>query len=381
MKQIKNLRKAANRILRAADSDERIILYGDADMDGVTSVIILKEALMSLGKEVAQIYFPDREKEGYGFTEKALACLKKYAPALIIVLDCGISNFEEIKKAKEMGFEIIVVDHHEPLDELPEASIIVDPKQEKDEHPFKYYANVGLAFELAKILLGEKMTSSLERSFLELAAMATIADMVPRDDKNEEIINKGLKTVESSWRPGLQALFDLEPFEDLSLSMKIDKINSITNVRRGKDGMPDSYKILVCPNKKKADGIARRLYKKSLERKEEVANMVEEVEERLFGKGTDPLVFEGSADWELALMGVAASRLVKKFEKPVFLYQKKNGQIQGSIRAPSGFNVVEAMKKCSSHLLTYGGHPQAAGFRTKEEEAEKFKKCLFDYFS
>ncbi len=366
--------------MKAAESKERIILYGDADMDGACSVIILKEALMSLGKEVTQVYFPDREKEGYGFTDSALDYLGDYAPALIVILDCGISNFEEIKKAGEMGFEIILVDHHEPLDKLPEASLIVDPKQEKDEHPFKYYANVGLAFELAKALLGKKLTNNLERSFLELAAMATIADMVPRVDKNEEIINKGLKTVEASWRPGLQALFDLEPFEDLSLSVKIDKINSIMNVRRGKDGMPDSYKILICPDRKKADRTAKRLYKKSLERKEQVANMVEEVEEKIFGKGTDPVVFEGSPEWELTLMGVAAGRLVKKVEKPVFLYQEKNGEIQGSIRAPSALNVVEAMKNCDSHLLTYGGHPQAAGFRTKKEEAEKFKKCLFDYF-
>ncbi len=349
-------------------------------MDGVTSVIILKETLMSLGKEVAAVYFPNREKEGYGFNRKALACLKKYAPALIVILDCGISNFEEIKKAKESGFEIIVIDHHEPLDELPDASIIVDPKQEEDEHPFKYYANVGLALELARVIIGKKLTSNLERSFLELAAMATIADMVPRTGKNEEIINQGVKTVESSWRPGLQALFGLEPFQDLSLSMKIDKINSIMNVRQGSDGLPYSYKILVCPDKKKADRMAKRLHKKSLERKEQIANIAEEVKEKIFGKGADPVVFEGSSDWELILMGVVAGRLVKEVEKPVFLYQEKNNQIQGSIRAPSGFNVVEAMKNCSSCLLTYGGHPQAAGFRAEKENAGKFKKCLFDYF-
>ena len=146
--EIKNLKKAANRILKAIKQKEKIIIYGDADLDGVTSVIILEECIKNLGGKITTIYFPDREKESYGLNEKALFYFKEHDPALLIVLDCGIGNFEEMKKAKELGFEVIIIEHHEVLDKLPEASIVVDAKQKGDKYPFKYLATVGVTFRL-----------------------------------------------------------------------------------------------------------------------------------------------------------------------------------------------------------------------------------------
>ena len=140
LSEIKNIKKAGQRILEAAVSKEKIILYGDADMDGVASVIILKEALEILGNSPVQVYFPDREKEGYGLNKEALKFLEKFSPALLITLDCGIGNVKEVDLAKKMGFEVIIVDHHEALQKLPQASIIVDPKQPEDKYPFKGFA-------------------------------------------------------------------------------------------------------------------------------------------------------------------------------------------------------------------------------------------------
>ena len=204
---IKNLRKAAQRILRAIKNEERIILYGDADLDGTTSVIILKESIQSLGGKVFAVYFPDREKEGYGITKTGLNFLRKYSPALLIALDCGIGNFKEIKLAKKLGFEVILIEHHEIIDKLPQASIVVDPKQKGDRYPFKGLASAGITFKLSELLFNKKMTTTLKRTFLELVALATIADMMPRQSENKVFIEEGLSTLNNSLRPGINIFF------------------------------------------------------------------------------------------------------------------------------------------------------------------------------
>ena len=181
MRRIKNLTKAANRIKKAIAEKERIVLYGDADLDGVTAVLIAEEAIKSLGGNVAAYYFPEREKEGYGITPKALEYLAQYAPGLLVMFDLGISNFEEIPMAKRLGFAVIVVDHHKVLEKLPKADIIVDPKQPGDAYPFKEFAACGLSLQLAKALFRKNMSNTLYQSMAELAALGTIADMMAKD--------------------------------------------------------------------------------------------------------------------------------------------------------------------------------------------------------
>lgn len=377
--EIKNLKKAANRILKAIKNKEKIIIYGDADLDGVSSVIILEESIKNLEGETAAIYFPDREKEGYGITEHGLDYLKKHAPALLVVLDCGIGNFKEIKIAKKLGFEVILIEHHEVLDKLPEADIIVDPKQEGDKYAFKQFATVGIAFRLANLLLKKQMSESLRKSFLELVAMATIADMMPRIDENEEMIAQGLNSVRTSWRPGIQALFELEPFKSLTLIQQVYKTNSLLNIRNVENRLPAAFRLLTVSDRKEAGELVEKLLEKSIEKKKKIKEIIEEIEDRISRKN-DNIIFEGDSGWELILLGVAASILSQKHQRPVFLYRKDKDDSQGSIRAPAGFNVVESMKACSRCLITYGGHPQAAGFGVKNKKLEEFKECLIDYF-
>ncbi len=377
--EIKNLKKAANRILKAIKFKERIVIYGDADLDGVSSVIILKECIKNLDGEIAAVYFPDRE-EGCGINEKALKYLKKYAPALFLALDCGIGNFKEVEIARELGFEVIIIDHHEILDKLPSASIIVDPKQKGDRYPFKYFANVGIIFRLAKLLLKKGMAESLRRNFLELVAMATIADMMPRVDENKLMIEEGLKYLESSWRPGIQVLFRLEAFKSLPLFERVYKVNSLLNIRNIENRLPASFRLLTSLDKKEAEKLAEKLFEKSVQKKARIREIIEEAKDKISKKPTSSIVFEGSSNWELILLGVVASVIAQEEQKPVFLFKKGKAESQASIRAPDGFNTVEAMKNCSKNLITYGGHPQAAGFSIKNENLEEFKNCLIDYF-
>ncbi len=378
--EIKNLKKIASRISKAIKSKEKIVIYGDADLDGVTSVIILKECIKNLGGKITAIYFPDREKEGYGVTEEALFYLKKYSPALLLVLDCGIGNFKEMKKAKEMGFEVLIIEHHEILDKLPEAAIIVDPKQKGDKYPFKQLATVGIIFRLAKLLLKKQMTEGLKKDFLELAALATIADMMPRIDENAEIIKGGLNSLRSSWRPGIQTLFGLESFKSLTLLQQVYKVNSLLNIRDVENRLPAAFRLLTASSKKEAEKLAEKLLEKGIQKRERIREITVEVEERIFGKETDPVLFEGGSDWELILLGVVAAIISQKHQRPTFLYKEGKNESRGSIRAPSGFNTVEAMKSCSKRLTTYGGHPQASGFEIKNEHLEEFKECLIEYF-
>ncbi|HHE76665.1 MAG TPA: hypothetical protein ENL27_01625 [Candidatus Parcubacteria bacterium] len=390
--EIKNLRKAARRILKAVKSKERIVLYGDSDMDGISSTVILKEAIENLGGEAAFFYFPDRQNDGYGLNRKALSVLKKYAPALLIVLDCGIGNFKEVEEAEKMGFEVIIIDHHEVLDKLPKASIIIDPKQPKDKYPFKQLATVGLVLYLADYLLGKNLSSALKNNFLELAAMATIADMMPRVEDNKKIIDEGVPLLRDSWRPGIQALFSVWSKEEiingeaeakgylgfnyLSPIQQVEKMNSLLNIPQTEDGLPLVFKLLTCPDIETANKIAGKLFKKHIQKKRKISQITSILEEKVLKGENEKIVFEGRAGWELILLGTVASIISRKFNKPVFLYQKMKSESPGSVRAPEGFNAVEMMKKCSQFLETFGGHPQAAGFRVKNKHLEEFKNCL-----
>jgi len=378
--EIKNLKKTANRILKAIKSKEKIVIYGDADLDGVNSVIILEECIKNLGGKVSAVYFPDREKEGYGINEEALFYLKKYAPALLLVLDCGIGNFKGVKLAKKLGFEVIIIEHHEILDKLPEADIIVDPKQKGDKYPFKQFATVGIIFRLAKLLLKEGMTENLRKNFLELTAMATIADMMPRIDENEEMIREGLSFLKTSWRPGIQALFELETFKSLTLFQQVYKVNSLLNIRNIENRLPAAFRLLTASKKEEAEELAEKLLEKGLQKRKRIKEITAEIEEKVLGREAEPIIFEGSPDWGLILLGVVAAIISQKYQRPVFLYKKEKTESQGSIRAPAGFNLVEAMKNCSEDLITYGGHPRAAGFGIANKNLEEFKECLIDYF-
>jgi single-stranded-DNA-specific exonuclease len=378
--EIKNLRKAAQRILKAIKKKEKIILYGDADLDGVSSVIILAETIKNLGGEITAIYFPDRELEGYGITEISLNFLKDKAPALFIALDCGIGNFQEVKLAKELGFEIIIIDHHEILDKLPEAEIVVDPKQEGDNYPFKALAAVGISFKLSNLLLKNKSSETLRRNFLELVALATLADMMPRESENKIFIEEGLLSLENSWRPGIKVFFETEPFKSYpTLFQKVSKIISILNIRDVKNQLPASFRLLTTSSLVEAKEIIKELLAKSEIRKEKIEKIIEEIEERI-KKKNEAIIFEGDSSFEFTLIGPVASIICQKYKKPTFLFKKLTKESQGTVRTPAGIDSVSLMKKCSKYPLTYGGHPQASGFRIKNESLEDFKECLIKNF-
>ncbi len=378
--EIKNIKKAAERILKAVSNKEKIIIYGDADMDGVSSVIILKEAIKNLGGGIVAVYFPDRETEGYGINKEALNHLSQFIPALLISVDCGIGNFEEIKLAKKMGFEVMVIDHHEVLKKLPKASIIVNPKQKGDRYPFKEFAAAGVVFRLVEVLLGDKLTISLKNNFLELVALATLADMMIQEEDNLEFLNKGLAYLKNTFRPGLRIFWQINEIEGKSSRQLAQKIISACHAGGTKDHLNEGYLLLSSVSTEEAEPLARELSEKSYARHLQIKEITKEVETRIFKKTEEQIIFEGDKDWPILMAGPAASKICNTYKKPVFLYSQREKDSQGAVRTPSGIDGVKLMIHCSKFLETYGGHPQAAGFRIKNENLDNFKKCLFKYF-
>ncbi len=379
--EIKNLEKTAKRILKAVKNKEKVILYGDADLDGTASVIILEEAIRNLGGNNIVVYFVDRQEEGYGINKKALENLKKEAPALFITLDLGITNFKETKIAQKMGFEVIIIDHHTVIDNVPEASIVVDPKQEGDNYPFKELANVGIVYRLAKILLKDRLEDSLNDEFLELTAIATIADMMSRTEENKIYIEKGLELLKTTNRPGLKFFLKYDFFENFSQMEKIQKIISVLNITRLENHFTGSYLLLMTKDDKEAEILGIKLLDIHNKRYALVQKISKEMEQKILKNFDTPVIFEGSSDSLSSLNGAIASKLCNKYKKPTFIFHKKKDISIGTVRMPKGLNAVEAMKSCEKLLVTFGGHPPAAGFTIKNENLDKFEKCLIKYFN
>ena len=380
MTEIKNLKKAANRILKAVKNQETIILYGDADLDGTASVVILKEAIKGLGGKNIIVYFVDRENHGYGINETGLKYLKKFAPALFITLDLGITNFNEVKTAKKIGFEVVIIDHHMLVGQLPDADIIVDPKQKTDRYPFKDLANTGIVYRLAKNLYKNKVPPELDVGFLELAALATLADMMPQEQENKFYIEQGLYSLEYTSRKGLKVFFGISSLKNLSINKMSQKIIRALNVSGVKNRKTGTYTLLTCEDSKRARELAARLLKNADQRQMMIKEAVSEAGDRASKNLNNEIIFEGDPEWRNVLIGAIASRVCNKFKKPTFIYNKKRGKSIGAARMPHNYDAVKAMESCGKLLVIFGGHAPAAGFTIQNKNLKKFQTCLEKYF-
>ncbi len=295
-----------------------------------------------------------------------------YGKVTLKQINSALSNL-----AKKLGLKIIIIDHHEVLDNLPAAEIIVDPKQKGDSYPFKRLATAGITYKLSQIILQKKFSASLKNSFLELTALATIADMMPEIEENKIFIEEGLKSLKNTWRPGLKVFFDMDSVKDYNLIRQIaSKIIAALNATETKNHSNEAFLVLTSDSIGKAKNLAQGLLEKSYQKQIVIKEIVEEVREKILSKEENPLIFEGDSSWPLTLIGSVASRICHQFQKPTFIFKKLAKESQGAVRTPTEINSVNLMKKCSQYLLTYGGHPQASGFRIKNDNLEKFKECL-----
>jgi len=384
---MKGMKEGVERVQKALHNKEKIAIYGDYDVDGITSTSILLMFLKSAGANVSY-YIPERIAEGYGLNADAISKLAERGVTLLITVDCGISDHAELKLAKGLGIDVIVTDHHEVPGDLPPAYAIINPKQSGCPFPFKNLAGVGVAFNFIIALRAtlrdegfwkEKEVPNL-KEYLDLVALGTIADVVPLVDENRIFVKYGLMELTASTKPGIIALKEISGLNDVPINAGMvgyrlaPRINAAGRVGKGVDGV----RLLTSESYDEAASIAKLLDDGNKERQgleevilREATGMVES------GLISDrKSIVLASENWHPGVIGIVASRIAEKYYRPTVMIAIKDGVGKGSARSIHSFMLYEGLKECSHLLKEFGGHDYAAGLSINEENIEKFRDAF-----
>lgn len=380
-----DMEKAAERVKAAVENKEKIVVYGDYDVDGITSTALLCEFLSSLGADV-DYYIPDRKGEGYGINIMAVNKLLKSGVKLLITVDCGITAIGEVEFAALQNMDVIITDHHTCKDRIPTAAkAIVNPKRD-DEYPFKELAGVGVAFKLAMAVSMKMGISATEtfNKYIDLAAIGTIADVVPLIDENRIITDRGIKSLNQTTRPGIYALLEqsgIQPHTLTAASVAFSiapRLNASGRLGKASTGV----QLLLTKDEKEAKEIAKELDIQNKERQITEQQILEEALEMI---AKDPnfekkkVIVLAHEDWHHGVIGVVASRISEKYYKPCILISHSNGIGKGSGRSIEGFNLFDALSECGELLTQFGGHKIAAGLTINVSEIERFSEKINRY--
>ncbi|WP_289058863.1 single-stranded-DNA-specific exonuclease RecJ [uncultured Mesotoga sp.] len=375
---------AVRTIIETRDRNESIVVFGDYDVDGVTSTALLYLAMKRMGFNVSY-YIPLRLEEGYGLSKDAIKDLRDQGHSLLITVDCGVTSFDEIKFAKEIGFNVVVTDHHEVKDLLPPADAVVNPKRPDDDYPFKGLAGVGVAFKLL-VALNETLHCPIDpEEYLDIVALGTIADIVPLRDENRYIVKEGTAKIQSSPLLGLKALLSYLriPSENLTAQDIAFKIAPKLNAAGRMDSAIVALELLISEDMDSAMNTASRLLKHNQNRQTIEAKIFDQTERDLENtasfKDDFALVIDGD-NWHLGVLGIVASRLVSIHNKPVFLIATNGSDGKGSARSPAGVSIISLLNEVSGLLREFGGHEMAAGFSIDKEKISEFRSAINDAY-
>ena len=373
---IKDMEKIVERIDIAIKRNEKICIYGDYDVDGITSITIMYKFLTKLGLDI-MYYLPDRLVEGYGINNNALEEIKESGVTLIITVDCGITAIDEIEYAKKLGLDVCITDHHECTDKLPNAYAVVNPKRKDDKSKFKMLAGVGVAFKcLMAISKRYNLPKESYLKYLDIVSIGTISDIVPLVGENRIISKYGLKMMEKTKNLGLKELLKIVNYKDIDSMMVSFGMAPRINACGRMGNASAAVKLLLETDSQKAEKIAVELDELNQERKNVeslIFNQALELIEKEKIKDKNSIVLYNSS-WHNGVIGIVASRLVNMYYKPVILLTKEHGFIRGSGRCPAGFSLYDALGECKDLLIQFGGHELAAGLSIKEENIEAFIK-------
>jgi len=375
---VPDMHAAVNRVYKALLSGEKIAIYGDFDADGITATALLVQGLSELGGDVVP-YIPHRIQEGYGLRIPALEKLRKQGVTLVITVDTGITAFAEIEKARKLGMEILVTDHHVPLDDLPPADIIVDPKRTDSTCPFKEFAGVGVAYKLLEGLLSGSRRDDLLNNSLELVTLGTITDMVPLVSENRHWVKSGLHVLNKTRRIGLVELMNTAGIDKSRLTAETIsyQIGPRLNSAGRLDDAGTSYQLLVTQDREQARILAADLEEKNRERQRLVAETFDKARRQIMEDGAERVILMASdADYPPGVIGLVAGRLADEFYRPVILFKIGTETCRGSARSIPEFDLMEALKSCHHLLTKYGGHARAAGFNMHTRDMQLLQKRL-----
>ncbi len=379
---MKDMQKATERILTAINNREKILVFGDYDVDGTTSVACMYQFLCSIASpELIDFYIPHRYREGYGVSKMGIDFASENSFSLIISLDCGIKSVDLITYAKELGIDFIVCDHHLPDDLLPPAHAILNPKQPDCSYPYKELCGCGVGFKLISALSETlHLPDSKKEEYLDLVATAIAADIVPVTGENRILAFHGLKRANENPSNGIKALMHLSGIsKQMQISTLVFMIAPRVNAAGRMDDARKAVQMFIAPTYEDALLFAEMLHSDNDERREADSSITEEAlhmiqsNESLHHKKTTVLY---QPHWHKGVVGIVASRLTEHFYRPTIILTKSGDYVAGSARSVAGFNLYEAIHSCREHLLGYGGHFAAAGLTLLEENVPAFAQSF-----
>ncbi len=376
-----DMEKAVERIIKAIDNKEKIIIFGDYDADGITSTTILKRFFKDRNVEISE-YIPNRLDEGYGLNIKAIESIAKDGYKLIITVDCGITAIEEVKIAKKLGVDVIITDHHETLDALPNAVAVVDAKRKDNMYPFNQLAGCGVAFKLTQALCQKmKLNENESLKYLDVACVGTISDIVPLVDENRVIAKLGLKLIRVTKNEGLKALFKIANYKKINSTTISFGISPRINACGRMGHQEEALKLFLTEDPIEARNLAQSIERYNKERQEIEKKIYDEAFELIKKDDDNKCIVLGKEGWHHGVIGIVSSKITDKFYKPSVLLSYEGDEAKGSGRSIPGFDLHEAVSKCSKYLTNFGGHSMAIGLTLKKENFEKFKEEFEKYAS
>jgi len=368
-----DIRQATSRIYQALLSGEIMAVYGDFDTDGITGTVLLVQAIQKLGGTVYP-YIPHRMNEGHGINRAALNELHDLGVTLIITTDCGVTGIAETRQAKRKGIDIIITDHHNPLEELPAAVAIVNPKRNDSDYPFRELSGVGVSYKLVQALYESIGKTDETDNFLDLVALGTIADMMPLVGENRYLVKRGLEKINSDPRLGIRMMMEfagLRPekvtSEDVSWALA-PRLNAAGRLEHALGG----YNLLVTEDWKEAHRLASRLEEQNLERQKMTLKACTHARGQILGQEAGSLLIARADEYPAGIIGLVAGRIANEFYRPAIVIKTGQKVCQGSCRSIAEFDIINAINSLSGYLNRYGGHPQAAGFSLKTGNLASF---------
>ncbi|KND48580.1 MAG: single-stranded-DNA-specific exonuclease RecJ [Parcubacteria bacterium C7867-005] len=383
-----DMEKARDRVIKAINENEHIVVFSDYDADGIPGAVVMSDFFSRAKYENVSFYIPHRHDEGFGLNKDAVEEIVLRGAKLLITVDCGVADLDEVAQAQKAGVDVIITDHHEQKEKLPKAFAVVNPKRKDSKYPFKEICGSAVAYKLVQAVLAKEESASwrigikpgMEKWSLDMVGIATLSDMVPLVDENRIFAKYGLDVLRKATRPGLVALFRKLNMnqkyltEDDVAFMITPRINAAS--RMGKP--EDAFNLLKTNNILEADKLADHLEKINNERKGIVASLVKEAKsEMALRESVSEVIFIGNPDWRPSLLGLVANSLVEEYSRPVFVWGRDgDGVLKGSCRSYDGINLYLLMDGVKEYFVEYGGHGGAGGFSITLENISNIEPAL-----
>jgi single-stranded-DNA-specific exonuclease len=371
---------AVDRLLRAQKNREKILVYGDYDVDGTNGAGMLYMYFTEIGCDV-NYYIPDRLTEGYGISQNGVEYAKKEGYSLLVAIDCGITALGQVEYARQLGIDVIICDHHEPAEEIPNAVAVLDPLKPNCRYPFKALCGTGVGYKFIQAIARTLGKEHIVEQYLDFVSLATTADIVPLVDENRVFVRLGLERITTNTRPGIRALLESAGLKIgmvttgqvvFAMAPRINAVGRLGDAKR-------AVELLVSNDYESSIGFARVLEQENLNRRkidegvfEHAQNLVEEY----FAKYGDGAIVMHQEEWHPGVVGIVASRMVEKYYRPAIMMTTVEGVAKGSARSISGVNIHQALKKVEDKLLQFGGHKYAAGVSVDLDRIEEFRTAF-----